>query len=86
MARKKLTEKERKSHEKMDERREYKKKGIDIKPSRRGSFRKITDAKKGKDIPISKIDKEIKVAKKTGNKSLEKKAVFAKNARSWKKK
>jgi|TARA_Y100000310_G_scaffold16443_1_gene16401 hypothetical protein len=56
-------------------------KKIYIKPSKRGSLRKATGTKKGKNIAASKLK-----VKKSDSKAMKKKKVFAQNARKWKKK
>ena len=57
------------------------KKKIYIKPSKRGSLRKATGTKKGKNIAASKLK-----VKKSDSKAMKKKKVFAQKARKWKKK
>ena len=57
------------------------KKKIYIKPSKKGSLRKATGTKKGKNIAASKLK-----VKKSDSKAMKKKKVFAQNARKWKKK
>ncbi len=55
-------------------------KKIYIKPSKRGSLRKATGTKKGKNIAASKLK-----VKKSDSTAMKKKKVFAQNARKWKK-
>ena len=59
----------------------YKKGGIYIKPSKRGSLRKVLKTPKGKNIPAEDLE-----VKKTDSPAIKKKKVFAKNARGWAKK
>lgn len=54
---------------------------INIKKSNRGKLRKTAGAKKGKKIPAKKLNK----LAKSKNPKTRKRAVFAKNARKWKK-
>ena len=54
---------------------------IKIKPSNRGKLRKAAGAKKGKNIPVSKL----RAMKKSKNAKTRKRANFALNARKWKK-
>jgi hypothetical protein len=54
---------------------------IKIKKSRRGSLRRATGTKKGKKIPMSKLQK----MKRSKSPAMRKKANFAINARKWKK-
>jgi len=54
---------------------------IKIKPSNRGKLRKAAGAKKGKNIPVSKL----RAMKKSKNPTTRKRANFALNARKWKK-
>lgn len=58
-----------------------KKSGIRIKKSNRGKLRKSAGAKKGKNIPESKLRK----MKRSKNPKTRKRANFALNARKWKK-
>ena len=62
-------------------RRSKKKPRIYIKPSRRGSLRKIAKVKKGQKIPVSVLRK----LAKSRNPKVRRKAIFALNARKWKK-
>ena len=55
--------------------------GIHIKKSNRGKLRKTARAKKGKNIPVSKL----RAMKKSKNPKTRKRANFALNARKWKK-
>lgn len=57
------------------------KSGIYIKPANRGKLRKTAKAKKGKNIPVSKLQ----AMKKSKNPTTRKRATFALNARKWKK-
>jgi hypothetical protein len=59
-----------------------KKSGISIKKSNAGKLRKAAGAKKGKKIPAATLDK----LAKSKNPTTRKRAVFAKNARKFKKK
>jgi hypothetical protein len=52
---------------------------IYIKPSKQGSLRKATRTKKGKNIPMSTLQR----LKKSGSPAMRKKANFAINARKW---
>jgi len=56
-------------------------KGIHIKKSNQGKLRKTAKAKKGKNIPVSKLQK----MKKSKNPKTRKRATFALNARKWNK-
>lgn len=58
-----------------------KKSGISIKPSNQGKLRKATKTKKGKTIPVSRLQK----LKKSKNPTTRKRATFALNARKWNK-
>ena len=58
---------------------------IHIKKSRKGSLRRDLGTKKGSKISTKKIDSSLKRAKKEGDVKLERKLVFAKNARKWRK-
>ncbi len=64
--RKKATTKKRKS-------------GIFIKPANRGKLRKTAKTKKGKKIPVAKLQ----AMKKSKNPTTRKRATFALNARKW---
>lgn len=55
--------------------------GIHIKKKNRGNLRAATKTKKGKNIPVSKLEK----LKKSKNPKTRKRANFALNARKWKK-
>jgi oligoendopeptidase F len=55
------------------------KKSIRIKKSNRGRLRKSAGAKKGKKIPVSKLQK----MKRSKNPKTRKRATFALNARKW---
>jgi hypothetical protein len=59
---------------------------IKIKKSEKGSLRRDLKVKKGDKIPTKTIDSKLKTAKKDKDTKLEKKLVFAKNARKWNKK
>lgn len=63
-----------------------KKDDIQIKKSKVGSLRRDLKVKKNQKIPIKKLDEDLKKSKKDKDTKLEKKLVFAKNARKWKKK
>ncbi len=54
---------------------------IHIKKKNRGKLRATTKTKKGKNIPVSKLEK----LKKSKNPKTRKRATFALNARKWKK-
>jgi hypothetical protein len=54
---------------------------IKIKPSEKGSFRKITKTPKGQKIPMAKIKSE----ENSSDPAVRKKAQFADNARKWNK-
>ena len=54
---------------------------IKIKPSQKGSFRKITKTPKGQKIPEAKI----KAEENSPDPKIRKKAQFADNARKWNK-
>lgn len=58
-----------------------KKNPIKIKPSKKGTFRKATGTKDGEKIPQS----EINAKKKSSDPAMRKKAVFADNAKRFKK-
>jgi oligoendopeptidase F len=58
-----------------------KKSGIHIKKANRGKLRKSAGVKKGKNIPVSKLQQ----MKKSKNPKTRKRAVFALNARKWNK-
>lgn len=53
--------------------------GIKIKPSHKGLLHKNTGTKKGKKIPVSKIE----AAKHSKDPKVRKRATFALNARKW---
>lgn len=57
------------------------KKGIHIKKANRGKLRKASGTKKGKNIPVSKLQQ----MKKSKNPKTRKRATFALNARKWNK-
>lgn len=57
------------------------KSGIHIKKANRGKLRKTAGAKKGKNIPTSKL----RQMKKSKNPTTRKRANFALNARKWSK-
>lgn len=57
------------------------KSGIHIKKSNRGKLRKSAGAKKGQNIPVSKL----REMKKSKNPKTRKRATFALNARRWRK-
>lgn len=57
---------------------------IKIKKSRKGSLHKALKIKEDHKIPTKTIDEKLRKAKKDKDKTLEKKLVFAKNARKWK--
>lgn len=57
------------------------KSGIRIKPSNKGKMRKTAGAKKGQNIPVSKL----RQLKKSKNPKTRQRANFALNARKWKK-
>lgn len=57
------------------------KSGIRIKKANRGKLRKSTGTKKGKNIPVSKLQK----LKRSKNPKTRKRANFALNARKWRK-
>jgi hypothetical protein len=59
---------------------------IKIKPSEKGSLRRDLKVKKGNKIPTKELNSKLKTAKKDKDTKLEKKLVFAKNARKWRKK
>jgi oligoendopeptidase F len=65
----------------MARRKGSKKPSIYIKPKNRGKLRKTTKTKKGKNIPVSKLQK----MKKSKNPTTRKRATFALNARKWNK-
>jgi len=52
---------------------------IKIKKSKQGSLRAATKTKKGKNIPMSTLQR----LKKSGSPAMKKKANFAINARKW---
>lgn len=54
---------------------------IRIKPENKGKLRKTTGTKKGAKIPVSKLQQ----MKRSKNPTTRKRAVFALNARRWKK-
>lgn len=54
---------------------------IYIKPTKRGSLRAATGAKKGEPIPASKLQ-----VKASDSPAMKKKKIFAQNARKWNKK
>ena len=56
--------------------------GIKIKKSNRGKTRKATGTKKGRRVPVSKLQK----MKKSSSPKARKRATFALNARKWAKK
>lgn len=56
-----------------------KKSGISIKKSNAGKLRKSTGTKKGKTIPVAKLNK----LAKSKNPTTKKRAVFALNAKKW---
>ena len=56
-------------------------KPIRIKKANRGKLRKSTRTKKGKKIPVAKLQK----AKRSKNPKTRKRATFALNARKWNK-
>lgn len=62
--------------------RRRRKGGIKIKKANRGKLRKSTKTKKGKKIPVSKLQK----MKRSKNPTTRKRATFALNARKWGKK
>lgn len=53
---------------------------IYIKPANRGKLRKSTGTKKGKTIPVAKLQK----LKRSKDPTTRKRATFALNARKWK--
>ena len=53
--------------------------GIYIKPGNRGKLRKSAKAKKGKKIPVKKLQQ----MKRSKNPKTRKRATFALNARKW---
>jgi len=57
------------------------KSGISIKPANRGKLRKSARAKKGKKIPVKKLQQ----MKRSKNPKTRKRATFALNARKWNK-
>jgi len=63
----------------MKKRRKKKKFRIYIKPSRRGSLRKIAKVKPGQKIPLSTLRR----LAKSKDPRIRRKAIFALNARKW---
>jgi hypothetical protein len=59
------------------------KKGMDIKIKHPGALHKELGIPENKKIPTKKIDSELSKAKKDDDTTLEKRLVFAKNARKW---
>ncbi len=58
---------------------------IAIKPSHRGLLHESLGVPKGKKIGVSELMEASKRAKRTGNTKLEKRVVFAENAKKWNK-
>ena len=56
---------------------------IHIKASEKGSLHTSMGVKQGSPIPASAEHRKLATAKKSGNVSLEKKLVFALNAKKW---
>ncbi len=59
---------------------------IHIKPENKGKFRAEMKAKPGQDISAKREHAAARSAKKRGDVAEEKRAVFAENAKKWKKK
>jgi hypothetical protein len=59
---------------------------IHIKKSHAGKLHKSLHEPASKTIPSAELTSRLAAAKKDGNVKLERELVFAKNARSWKKK
>lgn len=53
---------------------------VHINPATKGTLRKAAGAKKGQNIPLSKLEK----MKKGASPAMRKKIQFAENARKWK--
>lgn len=66
----------------MAKRKSKKRKPIRIKKKNRGKLRKTTGTKKGRKIPVKKLQK----LKRSKNPKTRKRANFALNARKWNKK